>query len=1082
MIRPEPELGLPLVARESPDPEPWIGLGSGQSAGFGNLATLSFATLTTSGPDPARDRLVAIQAVGRDPQSGAFERFEGDDLVEFRSFLAGRAAVVEGRDAFRAWVEPQEDVHLLDLEGLGALFLPGRAAFDAAAVARRGDPREPAGPEELRAALGALVARILGRGETYLALLAHSFHDLWSELLKRDARAAEEVALGLRLLEHPSVWRPDTEGGHGALTDGRLSDALRAFETLEDALEHARPRWCEDPRAQRKLEPRPPYAEERTTLSSSDRAILDEIFETLLPQRFAERLGSARPTYRRGQHQVSSEIAATFGENELFLVHAPTGTGKTLAYLLPTMLWALRNNVRVGIATFTRALQEQAMEREVPLALALLERAGVGDALDVSLLKGRQNYLCWRALRQQLPPAGEAPEDLLAWTILALFGLSDTEGDLDRLSPAAPLESLDKGSALGGNGWRATLARFLRLVRAETGCCSTPGDRETCGADTARRRAERSHIVITNHAFALARREFFRHLVFDECEHLHDVAHNAFSHTLSLRELRDLLDRIYRPGSKRTPLFRIAANAVSQSPLWRVAMESKVALDEALDVLVALEDAIFGFKRWRDRQASTRQDSDTHSLFREYVDPESVERPADEDPDGVWKDWDARDGCSAANDPEALLDAQARLHRALNELSAGLAQAAEHLDTLPKRGLGRTRRALEITRSDLDEALATVAAWIPRTDGGRPQFRPETFNDLETTPRGDDVLAARVLLPHEYLGRHYYPDLKGAVLLSATTWLKGGFDAASTYLGLARAATPAEDEFREPSEVRAFQAPETFDYERVLVAVPRDAPSVRQGKRVYLDYVARFVGYLAERTRGRVLALFTNADDAIRTGERLKAFFDQRGLSFWYQRMDGTSKEELGERFRRHTESVLFGLDTFWYGADFPGPTLEHLVIVRLPYGVPDRYHQAQCAALGSAEQRRQIYMPRALAKLRQGFGRLMRRETDRGCIYLLDNRILDPRHRSFLRELPLRDALADESSEGRARFVTADTDACFTEAFAHMELTADVQARDLAQPFAGWRLHGTSKSDARDSGRDSTPQVPDISADELPF
>ena len=111
----------------------------------------------------------------------------------------------------------------------------------------------------------------------------------------------------------------------------------------------------------------------------------------------------------------------------------------------------------------------------------------------------------------------------------------------------------------------------------------------------------------------------------------------------------------------------------------------------------------------------------------------------------------------------------------------------------------------------------------------------------------------------------------------------------------------------------------------------------------------------------------------------------------WFAKLR-EGKEELGGMFRTRVESVLLGLDAFWYGADFPGPTLEYLVLARLPYGVPDRYHHAQCAAIGAPEQRRTIYLPRAMAKFRQGFGRLMRKESDRGCVFVLDKRVVDPR------------------------------------------------------------------------------------------
>src|SRR5690606_4800305 len=118
---------------------------------------------------------------------------------------------------------------------------------------------------------------------------------------------------------------------------------------------------------------------------------------------FAEEHGGAAPVARTSQHAAAREVAATLGTARgadgggLVLVHAPTGTGKTLAYLVPTLLWARRHGLRVGIATYTRALQEQAMDREVPRALGALRRAGCESGFRVSVLKGRDNYVCWRA-------------------------------------------------------------------------------------------------------------------------------------------------------------------------------------------------------------------------------------------------------------------------------------------------------------------------------------------------------------------------------------------------------------------------------------------------------------------------------------------------------------------------------------------------------------------------------------------------------------------------------------------------------------------------------------------------------------
>ena len=226
------------------------------------------------------------------------------------------------------------------------------------------------------------------------------------------------------------------------------------------------------------------------------------------------------------------------------------------------------------------------------------------------------------------------------------------------------------------------------------------------------------------------------------------------------------------------------------------------------------------------------------------------------------------------------------------------------------------------------------------------------------------------------------------------------------------------------------------------------APSA--DKDAFHDWVRQFIADLGERTRGRVLVLFTNASDVRRAGSALAPFFRARKIPFWFQGMPGTGKEDLPRRFRER-DSVLCGVDTFWFGADFPGRALEYLVIVRLPYGPPDRFHHAQAALFGRDAQRRKIYLPRALAKFRQGFGRLMRRVEDKGVVFVLDNRILSGRHQVFLRELPLAaDELNDpdrEWEESGAELVRANRNECLTRAFEHMELEvepSDVAHRDL--------------------------------------
>jgi ATP-dependent DNA helicase DinG len=967
-----------------------------------------FVALGAGGPDPGRDELLWVEALAleADGRQRVLQLFCGSEpgaspaevWRRLEEFVGERLVLVAEAGVLRAWSaafgsQSSACAEVCGLDEIAALLLPGRGREVVGGEGR---------PADLRAALERLARRFFSLDRDAVHALSVGLATAWARLSVAEQRTAARLARVLGLLTSIELWVEGLELAPGARF---ASDAVEA-DYLPLVLDEVRPGWAIAADVWRPLEPLPPNREQALPWGEAEASLLEATFREHLPALFGAR-GEATESenYRAGQHAVAREIAANLGrkgeaETQLLLVHAPTGTGKTLAYLVPTMIWARRHEVRVGIATYTRALQEQAIEREVPRALEALERAGLAPGLRVSMLKGRENYLCWRTLKQHVPSFEAPGESWLAFCQLLAFALTDATGDLDRLPRRSPIE-LEHSRT-----YRATLAELLRLVRARTSCCRDKDDRATCAAEVARLRAERSHLVVTNHSFALARQEFFRHIVFDECEHLHDQAHSAWSHTVGMVQIRALLDRLYQPEQSRgRSLFvRVAKRLVEGTPSW----ETLSACRELWVVLHTsqgeLDQELSKFDAWRRTRARERDEREEHSLMREYAEGEMGAR---------------------------LIARRTRLCGAGNKLDEKLAELAERLEKLGAPRLARLRRTLDLARTDLAEILDGIAAWLPLQEG-RPCFNSRTFHDVEITPGGVQ-LAARVLLPNEFLGRFYYPQLSTAAFLSATTYMQGGFDAATAYLGLDRAVQAAEEDPELLCTLRTFRAPEVFDYGRVLVAVPRDAPSVSREKEAFLAYTRDFLADLGERTRGRILALFTNSEDVKAVGARLEGHFRARRIAFWYQNMPGTSKEEMSALFRGRTDSILLGVDTFWYGADFPGETLEHLVLVRLPYGVPDRYHHAQCAALGIAEQRRQIYMPRALAKFRQGFGRLMRRVDDRGCVYVLDNRIVEPRHRAFLRELPI--AAVGERVPGLARLVRGETERCLEQAMIHVGL-----------------------------------------------
>lgn len=1046
----------------------WAGGEEEASPWTGEAPRPVFVVLWTTGPDPGLDSLVRIQAIAAGEGEADQERFdrwcrlpstgEGDFRRDGRiasdygaaaleraadgepaelwrelaEFAGDRLLVVADAALFEAWASflagrPIDRSAVCGLTEAARLLLPGRLALrreelvaDLCAPNEHRPSALAVAPEELREAFGELVGRFLGLDADVLGTIARALHSAWRGLWTTDVLGSRRLENVLGLVEHVESWLDpagpfDTEG---PVRSGRLAECVADRTDLAAIVDSLTPRWTVEATAWRACEPVPPTGPGEQPFAPEDEATIDAVFTEHLPALFAEETGAPpESVYRESQHAIAREIARTLGRRsegaQLLLVHAPTGTGKTLAYLLPALLWARRHTIRVGVATYTRALQEQAMDRELPRALRALRRAGVEPGFRTTMLKGRENYLCWRALRLHFPDEDAAGEEWLAWAQLLTFALTDHEGDLNRL-PQDPPVAMDSARA-----YVRALREVLRQARGQSGCCRHVADRERCGAEVARWKAERSHLVVTNHSFALARQEFLRHLVFDECEHLHDQAHAAWSHSVGMRDVRSLLSRVDRPDSTRgkSLYHRIAKRVVPGGPSATSLGKCREACGQLEGAFEEVRRELEAFLRWREAARAERSEREDHSLLREYAESEQG---------------------------AALVEARTSFHSAGIALEEALAEMDERLGKLQGERLAQLRRALDLARGDLIEILEAVQAWLPLQEG-RPLFSSNLFHDVEVDLRADTRLAARILLPNEYLGTFYYPRLSTGIFLSATTWLKGGFEAAEAYLGLDRAVDPLPDEDRPPCALSTFRAPEVFDYNRVLVAVPRDAPPVASRKDEFLQYVRDFVADLGERTRGRMLVLFTNSEDAKRVGARLEGFFHARRIPFWYQNMPGTTKEGLSELFRRRVDSVLLGVDTFWYGADFPGETLEYLVIVRLPYGVPDRYHHAQCAMLGTTEQRRRIYMPRALAKLRQGFGRLMRRVSDRGCVFFLDSRILDPKHRVFLRELPV--GAAGREDESLAKLVRGDKELCLRQALVHMGLETDVDPPRVEEP-----------------------------------
>lgn len=691
---------------------------------------------------------------------------------------------------------------------------------------------------------------------------------------------------------------------------------------------------------------------------------------------------------RPGQRSMASAVARRFNDGGVLVVEAGTGTGKSLAYLLPSALWSLRNGERTVISTNTINLQEQLVGKDLPLVRRLTDQE-----LTWSLVKGRGNYVSIRRL-------------LLA---------AETSPTLFETDRSAELESLVEWSSTTRDGSLSDLpimpsSPVWEEVRSDSDIClkaRCPHFQE-CFYQQARRRAAAADLLVVNHALLfsdLALREAtenwsqsavlppYRHVILDEG---HNVEDAATSH---------LGTEVTRIGLFRT-LSRLDRNGKGVLASVEGILERLGGLDEVPRLLARIRDRV------RPGVGRARQ---ALEAFFDALEPR-VPQPGEEPLRlGKGDSRDPSDSPEVLTRLDALTAAFARLGREVEDLRIRL----EDDETLrdPTQGrildLGALERRLESARIGLglvldpgDEA-ETYVRWIEARGG-------------EGESRGNIRLAAAPVEPGRRLREVLYNQVDTTVVASATLTVgRDGFGFIRDRLGLTDPApgrtgsqpdSPAPDEaipelalhdalpvFQmdggdepEPLAVEEAVVPSTFQYrEQAVFAVPTDLPGTGAGHR-FQEATARIVEEVTALTDGGVFVLFTS-HHALRTVASLlrQAGVDQTRPLLVHG--EGP-RHRLLASFARSGRGVLLGTSSFWEGVDVPGDPLRALILQKLPFRVPSEpITQARMEALEGRGQSPfgHYLLPLAALRLKQGFGRLIRSRQDRGAVLLLDDRIL---------------------------------------------------------------------------------------------
>ena len=688
-------------------------------------------------------------------------------------------------------------------------------------------------------------------------------------------------------------------------------------------------------------------------------------------------MAEARPT----QSDYASAASQAFAPREqedtpnVVLVEAGTGVGKTLGYVAPASLWAEKNGAPVWISTYTRNLQ-----RQIDNELDRLHRDSAEKRRRVVIRKGRENYLCLLNFQEAVQRSGLQPENAVGLGLLARWALASRDGDM--IGGDLPAWLLD----LVGRG------RVTRLADRRGECIYSACEHyRKCFVERTIRRARQADIVIANHALVMMQAamggldDATRPLryVFDEGHHLFDAADGAFGAHLSGVEASDmrrwLLGAEGRRGSRARGLERRVSDLLGEDA------EGLSALGRLLDLAQRLPGT-----NWQTRLADGTvlgPAEEFLALVRQQVRARSAG-----DDQGFGQECDVRPlntGLIEAADQLAQLLEQmlVPVRRLRQALRTKLETEAENLDS------GQRGRIEGVARSLANRCELTLAAWRAMLRGLHNDPDPafvDWFAVERSQQREVDVGMYRHYLdPTEPFVNAVIRPAHGAVITSATLRDSLGVPAAANDEAPALNADWAVAEARTGTRhlvapaIRAAMA-SPFDYAQATkVLVVKDV------RRDDSDQVAAAYRELFLAAGGGALGLFTAIGRLRAVHHRIAPLLEEAGLPLYAQHIGGMDAATLVDIFRAEEHSCLLGTDAVRDGVDVPGRSLRLIVFDRVPWPRPDILHRARKAAWKAAGAGATAYDDLlARLRLKQAFGRLIRRADDRGVFVMLDSRL----------------------------------------------------------------------------------------------
>jgi ATP-dependent DNA helicase DinG len=673
----------------------------------------------------------------------------------------------------------------------------------------------------------------------------------------------------------------------------------------------------------------------------------------------------AHPAYedRPTQRDLARAVARSYNEGGITLAEAGTGTGKSAAYLIPAIEWAVRNRERTVISTNTINLQEQLVTKDLPFL-----RSALGRPFRFALVKGRSNYV---SIRRALLAAGAGDtlfDDAQRRDAEAIVAWLDTtaDGSLQDLAFEPAPEVWDEVASESDVCLRARCPHFDR-----------------CFYQRARRDAGAAEILVVNHHLLFSdiavRRVHgnygstavlppYRRIVLDEAHNLEDAATSHLGVRVTRRGLHRILGRLERRGRGVLPFLELRLRTRADDLLQQ-------------DALRVVSGSL--------RPAAERARELTSELFAR------LDALLDGTPDGVLRLLDGFAGEPAwAGGITPVLD---DLLLVLDEIGRGIGRVRGIVDTDQKLVEALAEQLIELNglQNRIDASAAALrTAFVPAQES-MPLVRwLERRGREQRSGRTRDIAAHAAPIELAGLLRDaLFERVHSAVLTSATLTTRDGFGFLRRRLGI-------------DSGVRARESvhPSPFSFEdQTILAVTTDTQDARAQPQRFASEVAGIIEDHARLTDGGLFVLFT-AYGALRA---VAAELRRRGTAArWPLFVQGDSpRTVLLQRFTEANRGILLGVASFWEGVDVPGEPLRGLIITKLPFKVPTEPLTAARIEAIERDGGSSFYeymLPHAALRLKQGFGRLVRTSTDHGAIVVLDPRLLSRGYgHYFLESLP---------------------------------------------------------------------------------